>query len=59
MCGHAGVSFVSVMYVYTKNKKDEAVKKQSIKLLPWPCYQGDTEILSMSQGLCFHGNTYE
>lgn len=66
MYSRACVSSVDVAYVCSKNKKRWSCKKkqqqqkeQSIKLLPWLCYQGDTEILSMSQGLCFHGNTYE
>lgn len=44
---------------FTLKREERGKKKQSIRLLPWPCYQGDTEILSMSQGPCCHGNTYE
>lgn len=66
MCVYGFVFWVSVFvciwvhclyrlrYIYIEGKK-----RQSIRFLTWPCYQGDTEILSMSQGSCCHGNTYE
>lgn len=56
--------FASVRHTITLKRKGRGGgrgggEKQSIRLLPWPCYQGDSEILSMSRGPCFHGNPYE